>query len=199
MAAADCEVPPSMSSAKVGKLSLEYGQFHISGSTTMSAPLLAASCGAAGCQESAAGNCRRWAAHGSASQREMLRIDCGQLRQCLAAVPCSTPCLMLPAAHQSIATAPCKYKPGPSLSAMSRLCGRCLLSGQVPPNPIPCTTPWGRRGTDFLKFQSYRHAFWQCLLLPAGIWQMQILWARRGYPKSYTNPCCNDLLMYPGL
>jgi hypothetical protein len=36
--------PLSMSSAYVGKLSLLYGQFHISGSTMSLAPLRAASC-----------------------------------------------------------------------------------------------------------------------------------------------------------
>ena len=40
----DADDPASMSSAYFGKLSLEYGQFHISGRTTSFAPACAASC-----------------------------------------------------------------------------------------------------------------------------------------------------------
>lgn len=40
----DADFPASMSSAYFGKLSLEYGQFHISGRITSLAPASAASC-----------------------------------------------------------------------------------------------------------------------------------------------------------
>lgn len=44
IAETDADFPSSMSSAYFGKLSLEYGQFHISGRITSLAPALAASC-----------------------------------------------------------------------------------------------------------------------------------------------------------